>query len=141
MKVVETVRSGEEFVTEIDGVEVHFEEKDLLISVKNKEGFVANQDNEFTVILDTNLTEDLVNEGIAREIVSKIQTMRKDAGLEVVDHIVLGYEAEGKIAEIIANNSEIASDVLADKVVNTIDGFTKDWNINGDKVVLSVKKA
>ena len=141
MEVVETVRSGEDFVVELDGIEVHLAESDLLISVKNKEGFVATQNSEFTVILDTNLTEELISEGTAREIISKVQTMRKDAGLEVVDHIVLGYEATGKLAEIIVKDESIANDVLADKLVNVIDGFTKEWNINGEKIVLSVKKA
>ncbi len=141
LKVVNTVKAGETFTAEIDGKQVDLELNDLLISVKNKEGFVATQNGRFTVILDTNLTEELVNEGIAREIVSKVQTMRKDAGLEVVDHIVLGYKATGKVAEIIENDKSIRDDVLADKVVGEIDGFTKEWNINDNEVVLSVKKA
>lgn len=141
LKVVNTVKAGETFTCEIDGKQVDLELNDLLISVKNKEGFVATQNGNFTVILDTNLTEELVNEGIAREIVSKVQTMRKDAGLEVVDHIVLGYKASGKVAEIIASDESIRQDVLADKVVRELDGFTKEWNINDNEVVLSVKKA
>ncbi len=141
LKVVNTVKAGETFTAEIDGKQVDLELNDLLISVKNKEGFVATQNGRFTVILDTNLTEELVNEGIAREIVSKVQTMRKDAGLEVVDHIVLGYKATGKVAEIIENDKSIRDDVLADKVVGEIEGFTKEWNINDNEVVLSVKKA
>lgn len=141
LKVVNTVKAGETFTCEIDGKQVDLELNDLLISVKNKEGFVATQNGNFTVILDTNLTEELVNEGIAREIVSKVQTMRKDAGLEVVDHIVLGYKASGKVAEIIASDESIRQDVLADKVVGELDGFTKEWNINDNEVVLSVKKA
>lgn len=141
LKVVNTVKAGETFTCEIDGKQVDLELNDLLISVKNKEGFVATQNGNFTVILDTNLTEELVNEGIAREIVSKVQTMRKDAGLEVVDHIVLGYKASGKVAEIIASYESIRQDVLADKVVGELDGFTKEWNINDNEVVLSVKKA
>lgn len=141
LKVVNTVKAGETFTCEIDGKQVDLELNDLLISVKNKEGFVATQNGNFTVILDTNLTEELVNEGIAREIVSKVQTMRKDAGLEVIDHIVLGYKASGKVAEIIASDESIRQDVLADKVVSELDGFTKEWNINDNEVVLSVKKA
>ena len=141
LNVVNTVKAGETFTCEIDGKQVDLELNDLLISVKNKEGFVATQNGNFTVILDTNLTEELVNEGIAREIVSKVQTMRKDAGLEVVDHIVLGYKASGKVAEIIASDESIRQDVLADKVVRELDGFTKEWNINDNEVVLSVKKA
>lgn len=141
LKVVNTVKAGETFTCEIDGKQVDLELNDLLISVKNKEGFVATQNGNFTVILDTNLTEELVNEGIAREIVSKVQTMRKDAGLEVIDHIVLGYKASGKVAEIIASDESIRQDVLADKVVRELDGFTKEWNINDNEVVLSVKKA
>lgn len=139
-KVVDTVRGGEVFSTEIDGVTVEFAESDLLINVKNKEGFVATQNNGFTVILDTNLTEELIDEGIAREVVSKIQTMRKDSGLEVTDHIVLGYKATGKVADIIKNDKSIAGDVLAEMVVDTLDGYTKEWNINDNIIELSVKK-
>ena len=141
LEIVNTVKSGKTYKTIIDGVEVEFGIEDLLISVKNKAGFVATQNAEFTVILDTNLTQELIYEGIAREIVSKVQTMRKDSGLEVVDHIVLGYKAEGKVKEIIISDATIAQDVLADKIVDTLDGYTKEWHINDMKVELSVKKA
>ena len=139
LKIVKAVENGA-FETEIDGVKVEFTKDDLLISVKNKEGYSSEIEGEFAVILDTNLTDELIEEGIEREIVSKIQTMRKDAGFEVVDHIKVGYQASGLCEKVLRNNKNITSDVLADSISDVLDGFTKDWNINDENVVLSVKK-
>lgn len=128
---------------------------DLLIDVAQKEGFVTEEDNYVTVVLDTNLTEELMEEGFVREIISKIQTMRKESGFEVTDHIQV-YMADGsqKAARILdANSAEIGKEVLADSVnlgqdkmeqaknqgINPV--FTKEWNINGENVTLGVAKA
>jgi isoleucyl-tRNA synthetase len=93
-----------------------------------------------SVVIDTNLNEDLIKEGIARELTSKIQTMRKDAGFEVVDHIVVGYEGEGKAIDVLVSDKTIASGVLAESVENKLDGYTQEWDINGETIKLSVKK-
>ena len=121
--------------------DVRLAEEDLLIDVKQMEGFYTVSDNGVTVVLDTKLTDELVEEGFVREIISKIQTMRKDAGFEVTDHIVVGVSQNEKIADIVRNNKDtIFGDVLADEIVSVTDGFTKEWNINGENVTLSVKK-
>lgn len=137
--IMAEIKAGKNFKTEIDGQEIELAEEDLLVSVKNKEGFSSESDGDITVVLSTELTDELIEEGIMREIVSKIQTMRKDAGFEVVDHIVVGYNAEGKSKEIL-DKKEFLADVLADSASDALDGFEKEWNINGEKVVLSVKK-
>ncbi len=121
--------------------DIKLAEEDLLIDVKQMEGLYTVTDNGITVVLDTTLTPELVEEGFVREIISKIQTMRKDAGFEVMDNIIIGVENNDKIAEIINKNSaEISTDVLATEITAVTDGFVKDWNINGEKVTLSVKK-
>jgi len=94
-----------------------------------------------SVVIDTNLTDELIKEGLARELVSKIQTMRKEAGFEVVDHIEVGYECESVIEDILLGDDSIKSGVLCDKMTKGIEGgFVKEWDINGHNVVLSVKK-
>ncbi|MEE1281962.1 MAG: DUF5915 domain-containing protein, partial [Acutalibacteraceae bacterium] len=121
--------------------DIKLTEEDLLIDVKQMEGLYTVTDNGITVVLDTTLTPELVEEGFVREIISKIQTMRKDAGFEVMDNIVIGVADNEKIAEIINKNSaEISTDVLATEITAVTDGFVKEWNINGEKVTLSVKK-
>ncbi len=128
-----------EFICEIDGKRIVLSEEDLLISVKNKEGFSSESDGETTVVLDTALTEDLIREGIEREIVSKVQNMRKEAGFEVTDHILLGYVADG-LAKDVLDDAKFLSDVLCDGIVSATDGFTKEVDINGHKAVITVKK-
>lgn len=125
----------------LDGTEVEFSKADLLISVKNRGGFSSEGDSEATVILDTTLTDELIEEGYSRELVSKIQTMRKEAGFEVVDHIVIGYKADGIIAKVLEQDKTVLSDTLADAISVNLDGFIKEWDINGEAVTLSVKKA
>ncbi|MEE0265426.1 MAG: isoleucine--tRNA ligase [Acutalibacteraceae bacterium] len=121
--------------------DIKLTEEDLLIDVKQMEGLYTVTDNGITVVLDTTLTPELIEEGFVREIISKIQTMRKDAGFEVMDNIVIGVADNDKIAEIISRNSdEISTDVLATEITAVTDGFVKEWNINGEKVTLSVKK-
>ena len=121
---------------------IELAEEDLLISMAQTEGFVADGDNYVTVVLDTNLTPELLEEGFVREIVSKIQTMRKEADFEVMDRITVSYESSAKIKDVFeANKDVIAGEVLADEIVCGVSGtHTKEWNINGEKVTLSVTR-
>ncbi|MCH1981539.1 isoleucine--tRNA ligase [Ruminococcus sp. OA3] len=131
-----------ELKLDINGEEVILLEQDLLIDTARMEGYVSESDNEVTVVLDTNLTPELVEEGFVRELISKIQTMRKEAGFEVTDKIKV-YEADNQIIEGImrVHESEIKSEVLALEIVyNNTEGYTKEWNINSEKVTLSVEK-
>ncbi|MBE6009496.1 MAG: isoleucine--tRNA ligase [Lachnospiraceae bacterium] len=122
--------------------EIALEKDDLLIEMTQAEGYAAQSANQITVVLDTNLTPELIEEGFVREIISKIQTMRKEADFEVMDRIAVTFESEDKLAEIFeANGEEIRHEVLADSISRTEPaGFTKSWNINGEKVVLGVEK-
>ena len=126
----------------VDGMPVELAEEDLLIEMVKQEGFVTEADNEFTVVLDTNLTEELLEEGFIREIISKVQSMRKEAGFEVMDKITISYEGNEKVSGLISKNKDtIMGDVLATGIVSgAAAGFTKDWNINGEKVTLGVEK-
>jgi isoleucyl-tRNA synthetase len=92
------------------------------------------------VVLATALTPELIEEGLCRELVSRIQTMRKEAGFEVTDHIILGYSGEGSLVNALKNNPDILSDTLADSLQNSIDGYQKTMDINGETLTLSVKK-
>jgi Isoleucyl-tRNA synthetase len=138
-EIVKAIEEGV-FKTKIDDTEVEFAKDDVLVSVKNKEGYSSEVEGEYAAILDTTLTDELIAEGVEREIVSKIQTMRKEAGFEVVDHIVVGYKAMGLCKTVIENSKELSSDVLADAVKEEIDGYVKDWDVNGERLTLSVKK-
>lgn len=132
-----------EFTCEIDGKQIVLSEEDLLITVKNKDGFSSESDGETTVVLDTALTDELIREGIEREIVSKVQNMRKEAGFEVTDHILLSYLANG-IAKDVLDDAKFLSDVLCDGIVTGMDKdtdvFTKTVDINGNSVVITVKR-
>lgn len=127
---------------DVDGVEIALAEEDLLIDIAQMEGFVSEADNGITVVIDTNLSEELLEEGFVREVVSKVQTMRKEAGFEVMDKITVYVDGNDKAAGIIAANEEsIKVDVMADCIVTgSIDGYSREWNINGEKVTLGVKK-
>ena len=138
-EIVAAVRSAGTYTTEADGRKIDLTEDDLLISVKSREGFSSESDGETTVALDTTLDDELVFEGAEREIVSKIQTMRKEAGFEVTDHIEVGYRAEGVALKVLEKGG-FAKDVLCDKLSAVIDGYAKELDINGDKVTLSVKR-
>ena len=137
--IVNTVKQKGAYFFKANDKDVELTEEDLLVSIKNKEGFSAESDGKNTVVLDITLTPELIKEGFEREIVSKIQSMRKEAGFEVVDHIIVGYKAEGTAKEIFESKSFLG-DVLADNCVDTLDGFTKECNINGENVTISVKK-
>ena len=117
-------------------------EEDLLITMTQQEGYVTEGDNEVTVVLDTNLTPELIEEGFVRELISKIQTMRKEAGFEVMDKISVSYRAEEKIDAVFRKHgAQIQSEVLAKDIDSTkIKGYEKEWNINGEHVVLGVEK-
>ena len=122
--------------------EVVLDKEDLLIEVAQKEGYVTEADNNLTVVLDTNLTEELLEEGFVREIISKIQTMRKEAGFEVMDKIIIYAKGNDKVIDIINRNKDsIFNDVLAkDVVTGQTSGYEKEWDINGEKVTLAVEK-
>ena len=106
------------------------------------DGYVSEGDNEATVVLDTNLTEELIEEGFVRELISKIQTMRKEAGFEVMDKIAIYETGSDKVTEILNKFGEtIKEEVLAvDLVLGETKGYVKEWNINGEDVVLGVEK-
>jgi len=116
--------------------------EDLLIDTVKNDNFVTEADNKVTVVLDIRLDDELLEEGFVRELISKIQTMRKEAGFEVVDHIVLSQSGNDRIAEIIKKNEAvIKNDTLADDIIyNNVEGYTKDWNLNGELTSLGVSK-
>ncbi len=122
--------------------EISLAVEDLLIETVQKEGYHAESGNGVTVVLDTNLTDELIEEGFVRELISKIQTMRKDAGFEVMDTIKIYVSDNEKIEKIFASNAdEIKHDVLATDIIASAGGsYTKDWDINGEKVILGVEK-
>ncbi len=138
-EVVKAVEEGEYRIT-LSGDEVVFTKDDLLISTESASGYASCKDANITVALDINITEELLLEGIERELVSKIQTMRKEADFLVTDRIVVGYNAQGNCLKVLEGNNGIKEDVLAENLVNEIDGYTKEWDIGGEKVTLSVKK-
>ena len=107
------------------------------------DGYAFAGEGEIGVVLDTHISEELREEGHVREIISKIQTMRKEADFEVQDHIQVAYTGSDKVAAIMAKNANyIASEVLANSVTaGSVEGYTKDWKINGEEVTFSVKKA
>ncbi len=120
---------------------VDLAEEDLIIETVQMEGLSTESDRDFTVSIDTKLSDELIEEGFVREIVSKVQTMRKEAGFEVLDRIVLGFLTDGYLSDVICKNiSEICDEVLADEVVPEISGYEKDWDINGIPTKLSVRK-
>ena len=127
---------------DFDGAEVVLTKEDLLIDAAQVEGYVSEGDNTVMVVLDTNLTPERLEEGFVREIISKIQTMRKEAGFEVMNHIRVFVNGNEKIAEIFAEHGEeIRSEVLADEILpGQTGGYAKEWNINGEKVMLGVEK-
>ena len=127
---------------QVEGVDEALAEEDLLIEAAQMEGYVSDSDHGVTVVLDTNLTPELLEEGFVREVISKVQTMRKDAGFEVMDHIQLYVKDNDKVKDIVQKNEEsLCSDVLADGVTyDEVSGFTKEWSINSEKVTLGVEK-
>ena len=142
-KAMEELKANGAITFEVDGVEVSLAEEDLLISTEKKDGFVTEADNYVTVVLDTNLTEELIEEGFVLEVISKIQTMRKDSNFEVMDHIKIAVTGNEKLGKIVMDNKDaIATKVLADEM--TTEGafaISKEWTVNGEKVTISLEKA
>ena len=125
-----------------DGSEVRLAEEDLLIEMSNKEGFVEQSDNAVTVVLDTNLTPELLEEGYVRELISKIQTMRKEAGFEVMDKIRISMTGSEKLEEYLTENADfVKTETMASLIdLAGLSGYTKEWDINGERVTLGVEK-
>ncbi|WP_072524314.1 isoleucine--tRNA ligase [Clostridium sp. Marseille-P3244] len=127
---------------DVNGQEITLFKEDLLIETAQVEGYVSENDNGITVVLDTNLTQELLEEGFVREIISKVQTMRKEADFEVMDRIRVTYSGSGKAEEIFEKyGTQISGEVLADEIVKAEPaGFVKDWKINGEAVTMGVEK-
>ncbi len=126
---------------DVDGTEVVLTKEDLLIDTAQIPGFVSEQDKNITVVLDTNLTPELVKEGMLREVASKIQTMRKEADFQVTDHIIIYVADNAEMEAMMTEHAEeVKGYVLADEIVTgSMDGYSKSWNVNGHKVTLGVK--
>ncbi len=126
----------------VGDVTVELTKDDLLITMAQKEGYVSQEDNKITVVLDTNLTEELLEEGFVYEIISKIQTMRKDADFEVMDHIRVSLNGNATLSALASKNAEaICSKVLADELTaDAVFAVTKEWNVNGEQVTISMEK-
>ena len=140
--VVAAHNRGESYKFDIDGTEISLAAEDVLVSTEENAGFVTVTEHDLSVVLDTNLTPELIEEGFVREIVSKVQTMRKEAGFEVTDHIVLSHHGNSLIEGIFARHgAEIAADTLADSIKLGSAGYVKDWEINGESVTLGVEKS
>jgi len=141
INIVSAVRGGGTYSFTVDGAEVALTEEDLLIEPRQKEGFVVETEGGVGVILETTLTDELIEEGFVRELISKIQTMRKEAGFEVMDHIRFALAGNDRLGGVVQRNAdEIKSEVLADEIGDTLSGYQKEWDINGEKAVLSVQK-
>jgi isoleucyl-tRNA synthetase len=126
----------------VNDVDVELVKEDLLIEMAQKEGFISQENWGITVVLDTNLSEELIREGFVLEVISKVQTMRKDSGFEVMDHIKVSLNGNDKLAEIVkANEESISTKVLANEIVYGSDvANAKEWDINGEKVTIGVEK-
>ncbi len=141
-EVMETLNSDKPICLNVQGTDVEVFKDDVLIDTQQKDGFVSASDAGFTVVLDTNLTDELIEEGFVREIISKIQTMRKDSGFEVTDRISVVFDGSEKIAKIFAaNDAEIKSQTLADSIDAGDAKDGKNWNVNGEKVDIAIQKA
>ena len=141
-KAMDELNENGKLSFEVNGVTVELTKDDLLIDMTQKEGYVTQEDSLMTVVLDTNLTKELVEEGFVYELISKIQTMRKDAGFEVMDHIKVSINGNEKLAKIASDNHDaIAGKVLAEEILTDTELATgKDWNVNGEDVRICVEK-
>ena len=142
-EVVSTVKSGKAYAVELGGTQVEFTLDDLLISSESAEGFVSESSDGLTVVLDAHVTDELRTEGMIREIVSRVQTMRKEAGFEVTDRIELSYLADGLAGKVLAEKGEeIGNSVLALSVNEGLfaGGYEKSFDIGDDKATFSVRK-
>ena len=136
------LKANGQLTFEADGEQIILLEEDLLIDAAQTEGYVSDTDREVTVVLDTNLTPELIEEGFVRELISKIQTMRKEADFEVMDHIRVSMDGNEKLEAIARANEEVLkSEVLAEEIIyNGSVGYTKEWHINGEQVTMGVEK-
>jgi isoleucyl-tRNA synthetase len=139
---MDTLKAEGALTFDVNGTEVKLTEEDLLISIAQKEGYVTEADNVVTVVLDTNLTQELIEEGFVYEVISKIQTMRKDSGFEVMDRIKVVVTGSNVVSEVVLKNKDaIATKVLA---VDIADNGTlsnmKEWNVNGENVTIGVER-
>lgn len=141
-KAMDELNAADALKLDIDGQEITLLREDLLIESAQMEGYVSENDSGITVVLDTNLTEELLEEGFVREIISKVQTMRKEAGFEVMDQIEITYEGTKKAETIFAANADtIGDETLAQKVTKAAPaGYVKEWKINGEDVTLGVER-
>ncbi len=141
-QVVATVKKGETYAVNFEGADLEFTLDDLLISTESAEGFIASSDNGITVVMDTVVTDELRAEGIERELISKIQSMRKEAGFEVVDRIIVNYIAQdANVINALTNGKDIKSVVLADVIIEgETDGFKKQLDINGAECTIIINK-
>ena len=139
---MDELNANRELKFDLPSGEVVLTKDDLLIDMAQMEGYVSESDNKITVVLDTNLTPELIEEGFVREIISKIQTMRKEADFEVMDKIKVYVNGNDKISGIMTKNkTQILSEVMAeDMITGSTEGYTKEWNINGEDVTLGVQK-
>ena len=141
-EAMDTLNASGCITFDVNGTTVVLSKDDLLIDMAQKEGYVSQADNNMTVVLDTNLTEELIEEGFVREVISKIQTMRKEADFEVTDKIVIYVSGNDKVSDIVKANAEnIKGDVMAvDIKLGELAGYSKEWNINGETVSIGVEK-
>ncbi len=141
-KAMDDLKADGALKFDIQGQEVVLCEEDLLIEMAQKEGYITEADNTVTVVLDTNLTPELIEEGFVYEVISKIQTMRKDAGFEVMDHIRVSINQNTKIADIVEKNkTAIQEKVLADTIMTDQQmSISKEWNVNGQQVTIGLEK-
>lgn len=138
-EIMNAINYGKEYKFNVNGEEISLSKDDLLIYMNNKEGFASESSAQMTVVLDTKLTKELIEEGIEREFISKVQSMRKEAGFEVTDHISIAYRAFGEVEEVLKKNN-FMKDVLCDRVENDMKGFNKTFDINGVETEVSIKK-
>jgi len=142
--VVDTLDAGKNFEFELEGTAVSLAREDMLIAPMQKAGYVAQSENGFTVVLDANITEELKREGYLREVISKVQTMRKEAGFEVTDRIAVYVTGSKLIEEIVSADAEtlkegvLAVDVVIGEASEGI--YAKEWDLNGEKTTLAVEK-
>ena len=141
-KAMAEIKETGKLVLDLGDEKIELLEEDLLIDMAQMEGYVSEGDNTVTVVLDTNLTPELIEEGYVREIISKVQTMRKEAGFEVMDKIRVSAKGNAKIEDLMkANEAEIKSEVMADDIrFDEVSGYEKEWKINAETVTLAVEK-
>ena len=140
---MDELNAKDKLTFDIDGNAVELTRDDLLIDMAQKEGYVSQEDNRMVVVLDTNLTDELVEEGFVLELISKIQNMRKDADFEVTDHIKVSFNGNDKLAALAERNRETISEkVLADELTSKVEyAISKPWdNVNGESVTISLER-